>query len=87
MPTKGSNGVLNILQKHLDVATNGCVVSKWVETLSKDEQEAFKLVKEKSNLVSLTGMYKELLNSQDLPFGCTSFRLHFRGTCTCPKIS
>ena len=85
MATKGNNGVLNILQKHLDVATEGCVVSKWVDTLSKEEQEAFKLIKEKNSLVSLTAMYKDLSENQNLPFGCTSFRIHFRGTCTCPK--
>lgn len=87
MPTKGNNGVLNILQKHLDVAKDGCVVSKWIDTLSKEEQEAFKLIREKNEFVSLTAMYKDLSDNQDLPFGCTTFRIHLRGTCTCPKIS
>lgn len=84
MPPKG-NSVITVLQKHLDGAKEGCVVGKWVESLAKEEQEAFHLIREKNELVSLTAMYKDLSDNQDLPFGCTTFRIHFRGTCTCPK--
>lgn len=85
MPPKSSSETLAVLQKHLGEAKIGCVVSKWIDGLSEEEQKAFELIREKSDLVSLTGMYKDLLDNQDLPFGCTSFRIHFRGTCTCPK--
>lgn len=85
MPTTTSKNVLDILQKHLDTATTGCVVGKWIDTLGDDEKAAFELVREKNTLVSLTGMFKDLSHSQSLPFGMTSFRGHFRGSCGCPK--
>ncbi len=87
MPTKENTQVLNILQKHLDAAKEGCVVGKWVDTLAEEEKKAFALIKEKNDLVSLTAMYHDLFNEDDLPFGLTSFRTHFRGTCPCQKIS
>jgi len=85
MPTKESTTVLGILQKHLNGAKEGCVVGKWIDSLKEDEQKAFSLIKEKNELVSLNGMFHELYEAQDLPFGLTSFRTHFRGTCTCQK--
>ena len=85
MPTKENSLVLSILQVHLDNAKTGCVVGKWIDNLSKEEQEAFRLVKEKNELVSLSAMFKDLSRTQELPFGATTFKLHFRGTCTCPK--
>ena len=85
MPTKGSIGMLDILNKHLEGAKEGCVVGKWVDTLTDEEQKAFALIKEKNELVSLNAMFQDLFDSQELPFGLTSFRTHFRGTCTCQK--
>lgn len=85
MPTKGNIGMLDILNKHLEGAKEGCVVGKWVETLTEEEQKAFALIKEKNELVSLNAMFQDLFDSQELPFGLTSFRTHFRGTCTCQK--
>ncbi len=85
MPTKESSSMLGILKKHLDTAKTGCVVGKWIDTLSQDEQEAFALIKEKNSLVSLNGMFEELNQHQELPFGVTSFRGHFRGKCQCQK--
>lgn len=87
MPTKESSNVLGILQKHLDTAKTGCVVGKWIETLSPDEQKAFALIREKNSLVSLNGMFAELNEHQELPFGATTFRGHFRGRCACQKTS
>jgi hypothetical protein len=87
MPTKESTKVLGIVQRHLDSAKEGCVVGKWVETLADEEQKAFAIVKERNSLVSLNAMFQDLFESQDLPFGLTSFRTHFRGKCTCQKIS
>lgn len=87
MPTKGNSTVLDILNSHLNDAKEGCVVGKWVDGLSEEEKSAFALIKEKNSLVSLNGMYRDIADSQDLPFGMTSFRTHFRGTCTCQKTS
>lgn len=87
MPTKENTNVLGILQKHLETAKIGCVVSKWIETLNKEEQDAFALIREKNTLVSLSAMFEDLNSNQDLPFGMTSFRGHFRGKCTCQKTS
>lgn len=87
MAPKGSSDMLNVLQKHLEGAKTGCVVSKWLDGLTKEEQEAFKLVKEKSDLVSLSAIYNEISNVQKPPFGNTSFRMHFRESCTCPTNS
>jgi hypothetical protein len=86
MPTKASNNdLLNVVNKHLVDAMEGCKVGKWLTTLSEDEQEAFRLVKEKNSLISLSGMYAELDAAKEIPFALTSFRLHFRGICSCPK--
>jgi hypothetical protein len=87
MPTKENTQVLNILQRHLDGAKEGCVVGKWIDTLTEQEKQAFALIKEKNELVSLNGMYQDLFDADDLPFGLTSFRTHFRGKCPCQKIS
>lgn len=87
MPTKEGSGMLNILKAHLESAKEGCVVGKWIETLSDDEKQAFSLIRERNSLVSLNAMFHDLYDVQDLPFGLTSFRTHFRGTCTCQKIS
>lgn len=86
MPTKGNTSMLDILNKHLNDAKEGCVVSKWVETLDENEQKAFALIKEKNSLVSLNAMFQDLFEARELPFGLTSFRTHFRGKCTCQKI-
>lgn len=87
MPTKEGNSMLNILKLHLEGAKEGCVVGKWVDTLSDDEKQAFSLIRERNSLVSLNAMFQDLYEVQDLPFGLTSFRTHFRGKCTCQKIS
>lgn len=87
MPTKKIGTVLDILTLHLEGAKEGCVVEKWIDTLSDEEQKAFALIKERNELVSLNAMFQDLSFSQELPFGLTSFRTHFRGTCTCQKTS
>lgn len=86
MPTKANgNDLLSVLNKHLGDAVEGCVVGKWLLTLSEDEQKAFKLIKEKNALLSLTSIFRELESAEVVPFALTSFRLHFRGVCSCPK--
>lgn len=85
MATKENSAVLGILKSHLNSAKEGCVVSKWIDGLDDETKEAFALIKEKNSLVSLNAMYQDLYETQDLPFGLTSFRTHFRGSCTCLK--
>jgi hypothetical protein len=85
MATKENSAVLEVLNNHLNSAKEGCVVGKWIDDLDAETQTAFSLIKEKNLLVSLTAMYQDLDETQDLPFGLTSFRTHFRGSCTCLK--
>jgi hypothetical protein len=74
--------VLEILQKHLEAPRSSCVVSTWIESLSKKEQDILEQIRT-SNVTVFSDLYKDLSNSVELPFKITAFRSHMKGYCTC----
>ena len=75
--------MLDILSKHLSTEVFGCVVSRWIDALPKEEQDAFAAVKEKSAVIKIASLYTDLNEESKLPFKLTAFRSHMRGYCTC----
>jgi hypothetical protein len=76
--------MLDILQKHLDGPTVGCVVDEWISTLSKEEQVIFEQLKA-SKVTVFADLYRDLSTTTELPFKLTAFRSHMKGYCTCQK--
>jgi hypothetical protein len=77
--------MLDVLSKHLSNEVTGCTVFRWIEGLSKEEQEAFAAIKEKSAKINLVSLFSDLNKEAELPFKLTAFRSHMRGYCTCPN--
>ena len=77
--------MLDILNKHISTATEGCSVSAWIETLEDEEKQAFTNIREHSDNINVSSLYKDLSLTDDLPFKLTAFRSHLRSYCTCPK--
>lgn len=77
--------MLDILSKHLEGPSTKCGAALWIETLSEEEQETFKLIQEKSKNIKLAVLWKELSAGGYLPLGLTAFRSHLRGYCLCQK--
>ena len=76
--------MLELLSKHLSTLnTPGCVVAKWVGTLSKEEQEVFNKLRENSSAVKVAQLFQDISKEVELPFKLTAFRSHLRGYCTC----
>ena len=77
--------MLDVLKKHIQTASDKCSVSDWVATLATEEQKAFDDIRNQSKNINVSGLYKELGVTEELPFKLTAFRSHLRGYCTCPK--
>jgi len=77
--------VLEVLNKHIQTASDACSVGYWLSTLAVDEQKAFESIKENSKNINISSLYAELNLNEDLPFKLTAFRSHLRSYCTCPK--
>lgn len=75
--------MLDVLNKHLTEKKPECLVSTWVKELSKEENEAFASIKEKTATINLASLYKDLNEESKLPFKLTAFRSHMRGYCIC----
>jgi hypothetical protein len=77
--------VLDILNKHINTATEGCSVSAWIDTLEDAEKQAFNNIREHSENINVSSLYNDLNDTDKLPFKLTAFRSHLRSYCTCPK--
>jgi hypothetical protein len=77
--------VLDVLKKHIQTASDKCSVSDWLSMLATDEQKAFDEIRECSENINVSALYKDLYLTEVLPFKLTAFRSHLRGYCTCPK--
>jgi hypothetical protein len=76
--------MLEVLNKYLNSSSlTGCITAQWISTLSKDEQQLFKQIKENSTSVSVAHLFHDLNKDVELPFKLTAFRSHLRGYCTC----
>ena len=77
--------MLDVLKKHIVTASDKCSVSDWILTLNTEEQSAFDDIQDNSENINVSGLYKDLNSTENLPFKLTAFRSHLRGYCTCPK--
>jgi hypothetical protein len=75
--------MLDILSKHLSNEVTGCTVSRWIDSLPQEEQDAFASVKEKSARIKIAVLFSDLTKESELPFKLTAFRSHMRDYCTC----
>jgi hypothetical protein len=63
-----------------------CKTQKWVNTLSKDDQEKFNSLKNENRSVDIKNLFEALQEAGvNLPMGLTAFRSHFKEYCTCQK--
>jgi len=63
-----------------------CKTQKWVNTLSKEDQEKFNSLKNENRSVDIKNLFEALQEaSVNLPMGLTAFRSHFKEYCTCQK--
>jgi len=63
-----------------------CKTQKWVNTLSKDDQEKFNSLKNENRSVDIKNLFETLQEAGiNLPMGLTAFRSHFKEYCTCQK--
>ena len=82
---KTGDYVLDILNKHIETAIEGCSVSVWIDKLSAEEKKAFEDIQKNSENINVSGLYNDLNSTDKLPFKLTAFRSHLRSYCTCPK--
>lgn len=77
--------MLDVLTKHIsgEAIPKTCVVARWINGLSEEEQQAFADVKTHSQQIHVASLFKDLSNETKLPFKLTAFRSHIRGYCTC----
>jgi hypothetical protein len=75
--------MLDILTKHLNAEPFGCVVQRWIDSLSTKEQEVFAEIKVNNKKIVIADLFTELNQQDELPFKLTAFRSHLRGYCTC----
>ena len=63
-----------------------CKTQKWVNTLSKEDQEKFNSLKNENRNVDIKNLFEALQEAGvNLPMGLTAFRSHFKEYCTCQK--
>jgi hypothetical protein len=63
-----------------------CKTQKWVNTLSKEDQEKFNSLKNENRSVDIKNLFEALQEAGvNLPMGLTAFRSHFKEYCTCQK--
>ena len=75
--------MLDILTKHLNAKPFGCVVQRWISSLSVKEQEVFAEIKVNNKKIVIADLFTELNQQDELSFKLTAFRSHLRGYCTC----
>lgn len=78
--------IADVLREHLDGTTvsQKCKMGVWLETQEDNVIDLFNEVAKNSS-INISAIYHSLSN--DLPFKATTFKLHIKGTCTCPKAS
>jgi hypothetical protein len=78
--------IADVLREHLESSTfsRKCKMGLWLEEQDSDVVSLFNEIASRPQ-VNITAIYHSLVN--DLPFKSTTFKLHIKGTCTCPKAS
>jgi len=75
--------MIEVLEQYLMQPKEGCIVSKWIDSLSDKEQEAIAKLKENNANINIGKLFKDLNTDTKLPFRPTAFRSHMRSYCTC----
>lgn len=78
--------IADVLRDHLNGVNQNtkCSMGKWLDEQGSDVQELFTQLASKSSLNTMA-LYRSLADT--LPFKSTTFKLHMKGNCTCPKAS
>lgn len=77
--------IADVLREHLQMANtpSKCMMGKWMTEQSEDVQDLFAQLASKPTL-NVMALYHSL--EAELPFRFTTFKLHLKGKCTCPKV-
>jgi hypothetical protein len=76
--------IADVLREHLEGVSKPakCSMGKWLETQEPEVQDLFAQVVLKPNLNAMA-LYRSIQDT--LPFKSTTFKIHIKGTCPCPK--
>lgn len=76
--------IVDVLREHLEGINkpSQCTMGKWLGTQESEVQDLFAQLALKPNLNAMA-LYRSL--EETLPFKSTTFKLHIKGTCPCPK--
>jgi hypothetical protein len=78
--------IADVLRGHLNgfLQPTKCSMGKWLEEQDAEVQTLFEQLAVKPSLNTMA-LYRSL--AETLPFKSTTFKLHIKGNCTCPKTS
>lgn len=76
--------IADVLKAHLHMANtpSKCMMGKWMTEQSDEVKELFVQIGNKPNF-NVMALFQSL--EEELPFRFTTFKLHLKGKCTCPK--
>lgn len=77
--------MLDVLKKHLEPTKVQCAVGVWSLTLDEEEKTVFKSLEEAGDSINAASLFKDLCQTEKLPFKLTIFRAHLKGYCACQK--
>jgi hypothetical protein len=77
--------IADVLREHLEELSRPakCSMGKWLDTQEEEIQALFEQISRKPTINSMA-LYKSL--ETVLPFKLTTFKLHIKGNCPCPKV-
>lgn len=77
----------DLIAEQLETKKFNCLVAKWINTLDKDDKDAFLHLKDElakdSKYINVASLYAALSDKTSVPFKLTAFRSHMQGYCTC----
>ena len=77
----------DLIAEQLETKKFNCLVAKWINTLDKDDKDAFLELREAltkdSKYINVASLYAALSSKTTTPFKLTAFRSHMQGYCTC----
>jgi hypothetical protein len=77
--------LINALNGYLEgkIPTALCLVGKWLEEQEADVKEVFYQLYERES-INFSALYRAIEESE-LPFKFTTFKVHMKGQCQCPR--
>jgi hypothetical protein len=82
--TEGGYMIADILREHLETVTKPikCTVGNWIDDQEPEVNEL--LLGLAAIDVNVSALFRSL--EQEVPFRLTTFKIHMKGNCTCPKL-